>query len=220
MRELLFKQEAAFAELNVLDLPTDHFSFHLKSLVEVQLLEKTPKGYRLTAVGKEFANRFDTDSREVVYEPQAKISVLPCGVKKDKGVTKYLIQQRLKQPFYGYHGFMSGKIRKGDTPLETAGREFKEETGLTGKFVLRGVLHKMDYSQENSLLEDKYFFVFRVNNPQGELIEGFEAGRNLWLTKKEILALPRLFPSVKEVIEMLSRDQMEYLEGKYKAAGF
>ncbi len=220
LRELLFKQEAGFAELNVLKLPTDHFTFHLKSLVEAQLLEKTPKGYQLTSAGKEFANRFDTDSREAVYEKQAKVSVLPCGVMKEGGVTKYLIQERLKQPFYGYRGFMSGKIRKGDTPLETARREFKEETGLAGDFVFRGVLHKMDYSAENELLEDKYFFVFRVDNPQGELIESFEGGRNLWLPKKEILSLPRLFPSVKEVIEMLSREQMEYLEGKYKAAGF
>ena len=158
--------------------------------MEANLVEKIGKGYKLTNFGKEFANRFDTDSQKVTYEKQAKISVLPCGVKKEGGVVKYLIQQRLKQPFYGYHGFMSGKVRLGEVPPETVRREFKEETGLTGDFSLKGILHKMDYSPEGNLLEDKYFFVFRVNRIQGELIENFDGGRNLWLSQKEIRQLP------------------------------
>lgn len=102
LKELLFKKEAGFAELNVLELPTDHFTFHLKSLVEAELLAKTDKGYCLTDVGKEFANRFNTDNNNVTYEPQAKLGVLCCGVKKEGKATQYLIQQRLKQPFMAF----------------------------------------------------------------------------------------------------------------------
>ncbi len=220
LRELLFKREAGFAELNVCELSTDGFSFHLKSLVEAELLLKTEKGYCLTDIGKEFANRFNTESTEVTYEAQAKVGILCCGVKKEGKQTKYLIQQRLKQPFYGYHGFMSGKIKKGDTPFETCLREFKEETGLTGKPVLKGVLHKMDYSLESKLLEDKYFFVFRIDCVKGELLESFSGGKNTWLTKHEIVKLPNLFNSVTEVIDILGRSKLSYFEGKYKVKGF
>jgi 8-oxo-dGTP pyrophosphatase MutT (NUDIX family) len=46
------------------------------------------------------------------------------------GRTEYLFQERLKQPYFGYWGLPSGKIRWGETILETALRELKEETGL------------------------------------------------------------------------------------------
>lgn len=220
LRELLFKREAAFAELNVLGLTTDHFTFHLRSLVEANLLEKTGKGYRLTAIGKEFANRFNTDDSNVVYEKQAKIAVLCCGVRKEGRVIKYLFQQRLKQPYFGYLGFVTGKVRKGDTVLETAKREFLEETGLSGKFRFCGVEHKIDFSSEGELLEDKFFYVFLVENTSGTLIENFEGGKNKWLAEKEARKDGHLFPDVGKLIKMVKKKTQSFLEDRYQAAGF
>jgi ADP-ribose pyrophosphatase len=46
---------------------------------------------------------------------------------------RHLQQQRLKQPYYGYWGHMTGKIRWGETMLEAGARELQEETGCTCK---------------------------------------------------------------------------------------
>lgn len=109
---LLFKPKARFKDLNTTGISTDHFNFHVRRLVELGLIEKT-KGryYKLTLKGKEFANRFDTESQ--FLERQAKIGVLVCCVGKSENDVKYLIQQRLKALYYGFYGFITGKVKWG-----------------------------------------------------------------------------------------------------------
>ncbi|MDP2930780.1 MAG: NUDIX domain-containing protein [bacterium] len=219
LRTMLFKEGARFADLNVLKLPTDHFNFHLKQLLSLRLVEKSPDNkYCLTAKGKEFANRLDTD--KIVLEKQAKIGALICCVKQEGKIKKYLVQQRLKQPYYGFYGFFTGKIRWGETIEQTASRELKEETGLTGKISLAGIKHKMDYPTKGKILEDKFFFVFRVKNTEGKLLEKFEGGKNLWLTKKEIFELPDLFDGVGETINIINQKKLIFTENKYKVKGY
>lgn len=215
LKILLFEPKARFSKLNVLNLPTDHFNFHIKRLVELKLIEKTDKNsYSLTIEGKEFANRFDTEKR--VIEKQAKLSVVIVGAKKEKGSVKYLVQQRLKQPYFGFVGFVSGKIKWGETFLEAGTREFKEETGLEAKLLLHGIEHKMDYSKkENNLLEDKCFFIFLASSAKGDFIERFEGGKNLWLTKKEILRLPNLFGDVAKILKIIGKNKFAFFEKKY-----
>jgi len=147
--KLLFNPTARFSQLNVLTAPTDQFSFHLKKLLEIGLIEKDGRNYQLSVKGKEFANRFDTD--RLVPERQAKVAVGVVGIRMRIDSTEYLIQQRLKQPYYGFFGLVTGKVRWGETTEETAKREFKEETGLSADFKLVGIEHKLDYSMEKEL---------------------------------------------------------------------
>jgi len=215
LKILLFEPKARFSKLNVPKITTDHFNFHIKRLVELKLIEKTDKNsYSLTIDGKEFANRFDTE--KIVIERQAKIAVLIIAIRNGKTAKEYLVQQRLKQPYFGFHGFVTGKARWGETLIETACRELKEESGLEAKLVLVGTKHKMDYSEESKLLEDKFFFVFRADNIKGSLVERFEGGKNLWLTKKEILKLPDLFDGVEESIKIAEQKKLAFVETKYK----
>lgn len=220
LRYLTFHPEAHFAEINELKVPTDQFTFHINSLLDADLVEKIEKGlYTLTLKGKEFANRFDTD--KVAIEKQAKISVIIGGVKEDKSKKLFLIQTRLKQPYFGYNGFVSGKIPEGSTPMETAIRELKEETGLTAKkFKLVGIRHKMDYSKEGALLEDKYFFIFKVTQLTGELVHNFEGGSNKWLSIDEISKLEKVYDGVNETIDFLTGKSFGYTEHKYIVSGF
>ncbi|HEY1074642.1 MAG TPA: NUDIX domain-containing protein, partial [Patescibacteria group bacterium] len=132
LRELLYKPEARFSELNVTNLTSDHFNFHIQQLIHAALVEKSEGAkYKLTSSGKEFANRFDTDTpNNITIEKQAKIGVAVCCVDTQDGEIKYLLQQRLKQPYYGYWGCMTGKIKWGESVYETAKRELEEEMGV------------------------------------------------------------------------------------------
>lgn len=219
IRCLTFSPNARFSQLNILDVPTDQLNFHLKALIEANIVEKQGTSYQLTLIGKEFANRFDTD--KVIIEKPAKITTLLVCSKVVKGQKYYLLQQRLKQPYFGYYGFFGGKIPWGSTPFETMTKELKEEAGLSAKTIkVVGLKHKRDYSPDGQLLEDKYFFIARATGLTGELIEEFEGGRNLWLTEKEIFKLDNLFDGVKLTLEMSEEKSFTFVEKKYTVSGF
>lgn len=210
LRELLFKPIAKFAELNKTELTNDHFTFHIKRLRELGLVEKTKGMYSLTSQGKEFANRMDTETTKI--ERQAKIAVLVVAVKDNT----ILIQQRLKQPYYGYHGFITGKVRWGETVSEAAEREFMEEAGLNAKkFELVGIEHKLDI-KDKVTQEDKFFYIVKVTEPEGELIEQFEGGRNIWMTKTQIANLDKKFGDIPDILKIIRGTKLRnFVEKEY-----
>ncbi len=194
LRELLFAREAGFAQMQkATGLSSDHFAFHVKRLVELGLVEKrSSQLYALTPRGKEHANKLDTDNNTV--ERQPKTAVL-LAIRDEAG--RYLFQERLKQPYFGYWGFPSGKVRWGESIIETAERELLEETGLRGTYEYRGLYHERTYGEEDGeLLEDKIFFIVLCTSLEGTMIEEFEGGRNAWLSVEEVRAMERTFTSV------------------------
>ncbi len=114
-------------------------------------------------------------------ERQTKTAALLVIVRDNDGEMEVLVQERLKQPFFGFWGRPTGKIRWGETIVEGAQRELLEETGLTADCEIKGIYHKIDKQTESGeLLEDKIFYAVLCTNTQGELIEAFEGGRNAW----------------------------------------
>lgn len=171
LRELLFVREAGYADLQKpTGLSSDHFNFHIGRLVELGLVEKLQRGrYRLTSRGKEYANKLDTDNRTL--ERQPKVAVLLAVERQTEGHRELLFQQRTKNPYYGYWGFPSGKIRWGETIAETAARELAEETGLEADYEVTGLYHEHTYlDDETEATEDKMFFVVHCTNPRGRLL--------------------------------------------------
>lgn len=211
LRELLFNPHARFRDLNKVDITNDHFTKHLNYLIKQGLVVKDEKGlYSLSDEGKEFANRIDTDSLKL--ERQAKLGVALHAVRKNNGKTEYLVHQRLKEPFYGWYGSHSGKIRWGEKPLDTAKREFLEETGLTGDFKLKGVVHYHHFHKDGRLLEDKYFWVFKIDNVQGELKEAVHEGKNIWMTEDEYKKLDNVFATFDEMTEVVDSKKLLYID--------
>lgn len=208
LRELLFKPEARFSDLNKVDVTNDHFTFHVNHLIKMGLIAKTNGKYSLTDEGKEFANRMDTDSLKL--ERQAKLAVALHATRTRNGVTEYLMHHRLKEPFYGWYGSHSGKIRWGENPLLCANREFLEETGLTGNFSLKGIVHCHHFHKDGRLLEDKYFWVFKIENIKGKLKEKVPEGENIWMTEKEYRKLKNTFASFDEILEVINSEQLVY----------
>lgn len=208
LRHLLFKPQAGFAELQKeADLTSDHFNFHIKKLVDEGYVEKLEKGYRLTHKGKEYANRMDTDENEIEKQPKVSVAIT-LERRNEKGEREFLFQQRKKNPYYDFWGRVGGKIRWGESVLEAAKRELKEETGLEAEFEQRLLYHKRDFNKATGkLLEDKIFFCVYATEYSGELIEVFEGGINRWMTVEEFHKMPKRFTSVDEFMELMEKGE-------------
>lgn len=205
LRELLFHPAAGYSALQKpTGLTSDHFNFHIARLVELHLVEKISRGqYRLTPRGKEYANRLDTDNNTIERQPKA--AVILALERTRNGRTEYVFQERLKNPYFGFWGLPSGKIRWGETIVETAVRESLEETGLTANFTVAGVYHEHVRQQESGeILEDKIFFICRGTEVQGSFKPKFEGGHNEWMTFEDAEKKPKKFDSFSHEIEILN----------------
>lgn len=186
LRELLFVPSARYSDLQKASgLDSDHFKFHLKRLVEVGYVEKMDREYHLSLTGKEYANKIDTDAGTIERQPKSAVILV---IERQIGNTKeYLVQERLKHPYFGFWGFPSGKIRWGESITDTAKRELTEETGLEGDFVHSGVYHERDIRPGSDIIiEDKIFHVMFCADTRGTLLAEFEGGRNTWRTLEDV----------------------------------
>lgn len=207
LRELLFRPQAGYAELQKpTGLTSDHFNFHISRLVDLGLVERVERGqYRLSLAGKEYANKMDTDSNTIERQPKMAVMLMIC--KEQDGQQKYLIQERVKNPNYGFFGFPTGKVRWGETIIEAAERECQEETGLVVKFEVRGAYHEHIRLKESfELIEDKIFFICNSQGVKGDLKSEFEGGRNHWMTLAELEAKDKKFQSLEYERKILETD--------------
>lgn len=216
LRYLLLSPDGNFASLQKdAEMQSDQFTFHIKRLIKAGYVVKDDATYRLTAAGKEFANRMDTDTYAI--ERQAKISVVVI-VEDDAG--KVLHQQRLKHPYYGYWGHISGKVRWGETLLEAAARELMEETGLSADLRIVSLYHKLDYDEATqALLEDKYLCIVHGTHPTGELIQDAAGRHNEWLTMAAFADKDKKFGEAEETLRLIHQPHQVILEKKYSYEG-
>ncbi|HEX8390049.1 MAG TPA: NUDIX hydrolase, partial [Candidatus Saccharimonadales bacterium] len=213
---LLLRPSAMFAELQKqTGMTSDHANFHIQKLIEVGYIEKaSSRRYILSRAGKEYANRMDTDDNVIEKQPKLSVALI---VQNDRG--EFLAQQRLKQPYFGFWGRPTGKIRWGETMVEAAARELMEETGLSADLTVAGFYHKMDYDRESSdLLEDKVFVLIHGTNPSGRLIVDDEGHHNEWLTNDALAAKSKVFQSVPEITAMALRGNANFMEHTYDYA--
>ncbi|MDD4931284.1 MAG: NUDIX domain-containing protein [Candidatus Colwellbacteria bacterium] len=221
LKGLLLRETARFSELNTDNISSDQFTFHLKQLADQGVIEKTEEGlYKLTVSGKEYANRFDIDSEEIKIEKQAKLSVLIVATRTTDGNKEYVMQTRLKQPFFGFRGFITGKTRIGESVFDTAKRELNEETGLSASNLEHvTIYHERIFSVQKELLEDKYFFIFITEDSKGDLIGDFQGGKNEWVTEEKALD-GNIFYDIKDLLALIKNrgsglSEKDYFVEKY-----
>lgn len=179
-------------------LLSDAFKFYIRRLVDVGYVVKNEAGmYELTTKGKEFANNLD--ETKLLVQKQPKISVIVCAT-KPADPTRFLFQRRLRQPYYGFYGTISGPVRWGESFEQAAARELAKQTGLQASFAVKGFYRQQDYDKAASvLLEDKLFVVVEALQVTGELANTWTGGHNQWMTAKEYTQESKHFPFIDNI---------------------
>jgi len=215
LRELLFNPNARFTDLNIQGLSNDHFAYHIKVLIQEEYVTKENSKYSLTSKGKEFANMMDTDNTEI--EKQPKVAVIIIATKNINGKKYLLVQERTKEPYFGYYGFITGKIRFGEKVSEAAMRELKEESGLEeGEVLVKRIVHDHVVLEDTGdLVEDKMFYVVLIKNPKGELVDT-KNGKNKWITVERFKNLKKKYYNEDNIYKISqSKGDMDFVEKTY-----
>jgi ADP-ribose pyrophosphatase YjhB (NUDIX family) len=131
--------------------------------------------------------------------PQAASS----GILEREG--RFLLIRRINPPSADLYAFPGGRAEPGETPAQTAVREFFEETGIP----VRSPVLFATYDLRGDKDDQRHFFlsVFRVEaDLHTEAIAADDAADPGWYTVQEIRALP-VPPSVLECAERLAAEQ-------------
>ncbi len=211
---LLFNPTARFKELNKDFMSTDNFSYHIRTLLASGLIKKSGQRYSLTSKGKMEAGKIDTTVHKI--EKQPKVSVILIPHKTINGEEQFLIQQRTKEPYFGYWGFIAGKIKFGETLNITAERELGEESGIGGEFKFRYEIHEMVYDKKTGdQLEDKFFHIIEVVNLTGELLNTTQEGNNKFVTAEEFEKISPKYHNEQDLLNWFLKKDFKFKEEKY-----
>ncbi|MBW2967256.1 NUDIX domain-containing protein [Candidatus Woesearchaeota archaeon] len=202
--KLIHSPGATFTELLADERDSNKFAYHLGKLDALGLIVKSDGKYTLSEEGKKLSSFIEGDTGEKAAFPTFN-HVLIC-----KDGDKILVQKRLKEPFYGYWGLISGKINYGWNVEECALRDIEEETGLVaGKAELVGMNQTKTY-EDGKLLHHHIMFYVRLSDFSGTLISKTHKGENRWVEFSEYLKLER-FPDqwLREVLDATSFVNLE-----------
>lgn len=210
-----------FNELLIKGLESEHMNYHLKKLNEIGFVEKSAEIYVLTDLGKDYSNLLDDGM--TVTEKQPKTSIIIWGVRKNKkGEVEHLLNRRLRQPYYGKVGRITGKVLFGETLKDAAKRELYEETGLTARsFVLERVYRKMRKREDGEFVQDVVFYIFFVTGFSGKLIRKTKFQENFWISEKKLYKSKKydLYDDF-EIDKRLKPDSLTLTESVALAEGF
>jgi ADP-ribose pyrophosphatase YjhB (NUDIX family) len=193
------------------DHTSDTFKFHVRKLVKLGYVIKLEDGrYELTAMGKEYANSLDEQIRAPEKQPKISILTIVSRATAD-GQTQYLLQQRLRNPFYGYWSEIHGRATWGEPFEETAGRQLKRQTGLKATLTMHGFRRIRDYD-DSTLLEDKLFVILKATSVAGELSNTYAGGTNAWLTLDQLRTKEKVFATTLAILE--EQDSSEFYQAQ------
>ncbi|MCH8519260.1 MAG: NUDIX domain-containing protein [Nanoarchaeota archaeon] len=186
--------------------PSSKFNYHLKKLVQDELLNKNDKKeYELTQRGNQYIAELNNRKLEKQTIPLTCSFVL-C-INKNK---KVLLQKRKKQPYLGIINIPGGKVQFGESIYDAGIRELYEESKLkTNLIQLRLIDEVRTYDLDNILFAHIIAYTYVCYDFEGELEKENLEGEMKWYSLEEIQELENIFPNLKKIIPELIRDKFE-----------
>ena len=123
---------------------------------------------------------------------------------EDKTTNKFLVQQRIKS--WKGISFPGGHVEPGESFVDSAIREIKEETGLDIKNLKScGVIHWSHSKRKNRYI----VFLYKTSDFSGTLLEETEEGKVFWASIEEIQNM-ELSQNFEKYIPMFFNDSSEF----------
>ena len=178
--KLIHAPQATFNELWSKQGESNAFAYHVNKLESQRLIEKIENGtYQLTAEGRKLSAFIEGDTGSRAEFPT--LTIIMFVRRGDE----YLCQKRLKEPFYGYWGFIAGKINFGWNVFDCATRDLKEESGLIATDWTLKAIEQAKTFEDDKLLHHHYMFIVETFDPKGELKPDTHKAHNEWITLEE-----------------------------------
>ncbi len=184
--KLIHVPEASFTEL-LGDEDSNKFAYHIGVLEKNDIITKKDGKYSLSQEGKKISSFIEGDTGSKAAFPTFNHVLII----KDRD--KILVQKRLKEPFYGYWGFISGKINFGFNIEECAKRDIEEETGLKAEQARFFGVNQTKTFEDGKMLHHHIMFYVELSEISGELRKSTHKGENQWMTVEEF-KLKERFP--------------------------
>ncbi|WKZ30080.1 MAG: NUDIX domain-containing protein [Candidatus Dojkabacteria bacterium] len=223
LKTLAFQKSARFNELLIENLESEHMNYHLKRLIEMELVTKNNDKYELTDKGKDYSNLMNDELTEVEKQPKASVLLRVVRKNSETNEVEHLLCKRLKHPYFGKVGRLTGKIRFGESFAEAAKRELKEETGLDADtIILEEIYHKIRYKKERQeVVQDVIFYTCFIVDPTGELVENLPYQENFWISAQELKKNKEIDPFDGLVLDdRLEAKPLSLIESIAEAEGF
>jgi 8-oxo-dGTP diphosphatase len=185
--KLIHTPEASFTELQGDEKDSNKFAYHLSALEKNSIILKKDNKYKLSQEGKRLSSFIEGDTGTKAAFPTF------AGVLIIKDGNRILAQKRLKEPFYGYWGLISGKINFGFNVEECAKRDLTEETGLTAEHGRLIGINQAKTFEDGKMIHHHIMFFIKLSGLAGELKEQTHKGVNRWMTLDEFMKKER-FP--------------------------
>ena len=225
LMELARSPGKKFGEFKItgqLNIESDSFNYHLRTLVKQKYVTKTGEGkYLLSLKGKEYVSKMDFINNQVERTPKLSVMVRIYN-NEDPGLV--LIAKRRKHPFLGQLGLITGKIKFGEETGDAVVREVEEETALAVKeWNMVGMHRWIDYDKsEEQIVHDAMFIVCDVTRYSGKLSEVTDECENSWMELSELKGREDLLPSLEKMVneEVFNRIEIEFSERRIVTEGF
>mgnify|MGYP001618767480 CR=1 FL=1 len=191
MLKLIHAPQATFNELWAKQGESNTFAYHLHKLEEAGIVIKNADGaYHLTEKGRKDSAFIEGDTGARAEFPTLSVVMLV------QDGDNWLCQRRLKQPFFGYWGFISGKINFGFNVFECATRDLEEETGLIATDWELKAIEQVKTFEDGRLLHHHFLFHVYTTKFSGVLKPATHKASNAWMTLDEYKS-KETFPSEK-----------------------
>lgn len=126
LKILTHQKYARFRDMKKPNVDSNLYSYHLRTVVRKDFVEKTNKGYKLTSKGLMYADNISWENQNPRIQPKVTTTILLKNHKNE-----ILLTKRDRQPFIACWNFPSGKIHLSDVCLaDAASRELSEKIGL------------------------------------------------------------------------------------------